>query len=207
MTPLGTLDIGGDPGAWRALGLTLDDDHRIALENGALRIVPGEMGLLGWTLVGVSPDLEAIDGLPTRVASAAPPPAAAHPCGAFEIDHVVVLSGDLERTCEAVAQATGAPLKRIREVGTMRQGFHRLGPGGIIVEVVERPELQGPTAAFWGLVLNVTDLEACVTRLGPERAHPAKDAVQPGRRIATLRRGANLGLPVALMSPPPKRDA
>jgi hypothetical protein len=30
---------------------------------------------------------------------------------------------------------------------------------------------------------------------------PAKDAVQPGRRIATVRREAGLGVPVALMTP------
>jgi hypothetical protein len=35
------------------------------------------------------------------------------------------------------------------------------------------------------------------------RAHvgPAKAAVQPGRRIATVREGAGLGLPVALITP------
>jgi hypothetical protein len=31
-----------------------------------------------------------------------------------------------------------------------------------------------------------------------------RDAVQPGRRIATMRREANLGLPVAFMTAPPE---
>ena len=34
-----------------------------------------------------------------------------------------------------------------------------------------------------------------------ERAGEVRDAVQPGRRIATLRRSAGLAIPVALMTP------
>jgi len=33
---------------------------------------------------------------------------------------------------------------------------------------------------------------------------PARDAVQPGRRIATVRDAACLGVPVALMTPHPR---
>ena len=81
----------------------------------------------------------------------------------------------------------------------IRQGFHRLG--GLIVEVVERRgQPEGP-ATFWGLVLNVEDLDAAVAHAGPELIAPPKDAVQPGRRIATVRDAAGLGLPVVLMSP------
>ena len=34
-----------------------------------------------------------------------------------------------------------------------------------------------------------------------ERVGEVRDAVQPGRRIATLRRSAGLAIPVALMTP------
>ncbi len=159
-------------------------------------------GIAGWTLAGVPERLTHIDGLPTRGGVAGERPAVEHPLGAFALDHVVVLSSRLERTCDAVAAATGAPLKRIREAGPMRQGFHRLGPGGVIVEVVERPELTADAAAFWGFVLNVRDLDAAVERLGTTRVGRIKDAVQPGRRIATVRAEVGLGLAVALMSPP-----
>jgi hypothetical protein len=37
--------------------------------------------------------------------------------------------------------------------------------------------------------------------LGPEVISLPKQAVQPGRSIATFRQGAGLGLPTALMTP------
>ena len=56
-------------------------------------------------------------------------------------------------------------------------------------------------AFFWGLALTAPDLEATVAGLG-DRASEVRPAVQPGRRIATLRRSAGLALPVALITPP-----
>ena len=82
----------------------------------------------------------------------------------------------------------------------MRQGFHRVGSGGLIVEVVERPEVTDAHATFWGVVLIVADLDAAVELIGSDRIGAPKDAVQPGRRIATVRGSAGLGTPVALMS-------
>src|SRR4029453_7983580 len=99
-----------------------------------------------------------------------------------------------------IADATGAPLKRVRELGDARQGFHRIGRGGVIVEVVDRAEVADDPAAFWGVVINVSDLDAATALIGPDLVGAAKDAVQPGRRIATVRSEAGLGLPVALMS-------
>ena len=51
-------------------------------------------------------------------------------------------------------------------------------------------------AALWGLVVVVPELEG----LGPLVGAP-KDAVQPGRRIATVSRDAGLGTALALMTP------
>ena len=113
---------------------------------------------------------------------------------------MVVSTADLERTSGEIAMATGCELKRIREVGTMRQGFHRIGRGGLIVELVERPDLPAGPATFWGLVLIVDDLDAAHELLGADRISAPKDAVQPGRRIATVRSEVGLGLPVALMT-------
>jgi hypothetical protein len=113
-----------------------------------------------------------------------------------------VITGSLDRTCGAFADATSAPLKRVRELGDTRQGFHRIGRGGLIVEVVERGEVGDDAASFWGVVINVSDLDAALDLAGPELVGPAKDAVQSGRRIATVRNEAGLGLPVAMMSLP-----
>jgi hypothetical protein len=82
----------------------------------------------------------------------------------------------------------------------MRQGFHRIGRGGLIVELVERPDVPAGPATFWGLVLIVDDLDAACELIGPDRVSPPRDAVQPGRRIATIRADVGLGLPVALMT-------
>jgi hypothetical protein len=73
--------------------------------------------------------------------------------------------------------------------------------GGLIVEVVERAGLPEGPASFWGLVINVEDLEATVARLGADIIGAPRPAVQPGRSIATGQEYAGLGLPVALMTP------
>jgi hypothetical protein len=71
----------------------------------------------------------------------------------------------------------------------------------VILEVVERPDIASDEPArLWGLVFVVNDLDAAVERLGPDVIGAPRDAVQPGRRIATLRSGAGLGVPLALMS-------
>ena len=202
------LTIAGDVDAWKAIGLAGRDDADgswfVPLHGTGLRIVSPaaeeEPGIVGWALSGLAADAPGeIDGLATVAAESDGPVFAQHPLGASVIDHVVVLTNDLSRTTGAVEAATGCELKRVREVGEMRQGFHRLGRGGLIVEVVARPDVEEGPASFWGLVLNVDDLAAACALLG-DQIGDAKDAVQPGRRIATLRREAGLGLPVALMS-------
>jgi hypothetical protein len=51
------------------------------------------------------------------------------------------------------------------------------------------------------VVFVVDDLDATVAWLGPDVVSTPRDAVQSGRRIASIRREAGLGLPVALMTP------
>ena len=197
------LTVAGDVDAWRSIGLTVTADGLIPLVGTSIRIVPAAegagIGIVGWALSGAQETTD-IDGLATEVVAPATPVYAEHPLGASGLDHVVVSTADLERTSGAIASATGCELKRIREVGTMRQGFHRIGRGGLIVELVERPDLPVGPATFWGLVLIVDDLDAAHELLGADRISAPKDAVQPGRRIATVRAEVGLGLPVALMT-------
>jgi hypothetical protein len=109
---------------------------------------------------------------------------------------VVVVTPDLDRTAAAL-EAANMPLRRIREVGSpgdpnaFRQGSRRLGP--TILELVEAKAAPPGPARFWGLVVVV---DALADRLGTIRP-----AVQPGRRIATLRSHANLGQKLAFMDP------
>ena len=212
------LTVVGDVEAWRSLGLTVVEGGGgagvVPLIGTALRIVGSggpstadeAAGIVGWAISGVDEIATGsrldVDGLATEVVDAPEHPAfAVHAVGAQALDHVVVLTDELARTSGAIADVTGCELKRVREVGTMRQGFHRIGRGGLIVELVERPEVEAGTTAFWGLVLIVDDLDRACAVIGEERIGAPKDAVQPGRRIATVRAEAGLGLPVALMTP------
>ena len=200
------LDVAGDAEVWRSIGMVVSDDGLVPLMGTSLRIAPpqthDETGIVGWALSGVDASLDGteIDGLSTTVVDDAGPVFAQHDMGASGLDHVVVMTADLERTTGAVEAATGCELKRIREVGEMRQGFHRIGRGGLIVEVVSRPDVPDGPARFWGLVINVDDLDVACARIGEGRVSPPKDAVQPGRRIATISGEVGLGLPVALMT-------
>jgi hypothetical protein len=211
------LTIAGDLDAWRSLGLSATDDGLIPLFGTALRIVSPDatsamtgvasvapedvqVGIVGWALSGIDDTTTSIAGLATTVVEQMAPIFATHALGARSIDHVVVMTGELEETTGAIALATGCELKRIREVGKIRQGFHRIGRGGLIVEVVQHEDDDRSVAEFWGLVIIVEDLDVACAQLGPDRVGEPKDAVQPGRRIATIRSSVGLGTAVALMS-------
>lgn len=180
------------------------DRCRVGAVN--LSFVPGgeRDGILGWSLSGASS--AELDGLPTRLVEPAGGPAAtAHPVGALAVDHIVAFTPSLERTVTAVESA-GIELRRRREGEVMgrqvRQAFFRLGEP--LLEVVEHSEApQGP-AVFWGLTLTVADIDAAARLLG-DRLGAVRDAVQPGRRIGTVRGEAGLGAPVALITPDPRR--
>jgi hypothetical protein len=200
---LAELAIADPPAAWRSLGFDVEGDH---LDIGGIRIrlgvgEDGRRGITSWSLRGANA-MGSIDGLPSPVPRVLrPPPFATHPNGATGVDHVVVLTPDFDRTAGALRRA-GMPLRRMREAENgARQGFRRLGPA--ILELVHAPEMDGGgDARFWGLVVVVISLEALAERLG-DQLGDIRPAVQPGRRIATLRESAGLSPAVAFMSPEP----
>ncbi|HEX3976066.1 MAG TPA: hypothetical protein VHW96_07355, partial [Solirubrobacteraceae bacterium] len=111
--------------------------------------------------------------------------------------HVVVTTPDFDRTSAAL-EGAGIPLRRVREVGEIRQGFRRLGPA--ILEIVEAPKMPAGPARFWGLVVIVADLVGLRARLAPHVGE-IRAAVQPGRQIATLSEDAGLSPKIAFMDP------
>jgi hypothetical protein len=205
---LDELIVADAPEAWRACGFEVAGEECVVGEV-RIRFAPdgGGRGIVGWSLRGI--EATELEGLPTTVSErAAVAEAPEHPNGVTGLDHVVAISSDLDRTVTAL-EAAGLDLRRIREeptpAGAPRQAFFRLGAP--ILEVVQEPpeatERAGGDrpAFFWGLAFVAPDLERTVAFLGEERVSEARAAVQPGRRIATLRRAAGLSLPIALMSP------
>ena len=199
---LRALKMVDHPDRWRALGFTVED-RRLALGHTTLEFADddrGSTGIVGWTLQGIDP-VESIDGLATDVddsPSAADP--VRHENGALSLDHVVVTTPGFDRTSAVLAEV-GLELRRVREApGGVRQGFRRLGEP--ILELVEIPGASDPAAPaeFWGLVVVVADLDDLAQRVG-SLLGPPKPAVQPGRRIATLRPSAGVGPAVAFMTP------
>jgi hypothetical protein len=202
------LTLADEPESWEALGFSVSGRHcRLGAVQLRFAGAGTGRGIVGWSLREIAST--ELDGLPTSRSDAptAGEPAGAHPNGVLAIDHVVAVSPSLDRTV-ATLQAAGLDLRRRREepapAGAPRQAFFRLGK--VILEVVQEPDEvleraggQDRHAFFWGLALRVADLERTVEALG-ERAGSIRSAVQPGRRIATLRRSAGLGIPVALMS-------
>lgn len=203
MTAVAELIVRSPVEPWERIGLTVVDGQSW-IGGIRLRFVDDERAddrqqLIGWTLVGSPTTPATIDGLATSYVDEIEPLAWQHPLGVTGFDHVVVMTSSIERTCGQIEEVTGAPLKRVREAGSVRQGFHRLGP--LIVEVVESTRHTDELAGFWGFVLVVDDLHEAAGQLGPELMSPPKPAVQPGRFIASFRAEAGLGLPIALMSP------
>jgi len=203
MTAVGELVIASSVQPWEALGLQVSEGV-VRIGGIALRFVPvgadEREGVVSWGLVGSPTDAVEIDGLATHHLEEAPEGGRNHALDIVGFDHLVVMTSSLERTCGAIEAATGEPLKRIREAGAIRQGFHRLGE--LIIEVVESPQVSAPSASFWGFVWNLADLHETCDRLGREVISLPKSAVQPGRFIASIRASAGLGLPLALMSLP-----
>jgi len=187
--------------AWRECGFAIDGSEA-AVGSVRLRFEGGDGGIVGWRLQGAAGS--DLDGLPTELNEEAPPQPASHPIGALRIDHIVVFTPELART-NAALEGAGLSLRRVREPEEpgppARQAFFRLGE--VILEVVEAPQAGDGSARFWGLTLCVADLDACAALLG-ERLGEVRGAVQPGRRIATVRREAGLSLPVALISEEPR---
>ena len=188
---LSTLRVGDPPERWRALGFSVADDARLALGGVTLQLGDTSEGITGWSL-------PAVDGLATCAEDHGPAPAE-HPNGALALDHVVVATPDFDRTAAAL-DAAGLPLRRIRAApGGFRRGFRRCGPA--ILEVAEATQLPPGPARFWGLVPVVADLDALRKRLGSALLSEPKPAVQPGRRIATVRPAAGLTCAMAFMTP------
>ena len=203
MTRLASVRVAAPATSWAALGFEVTGGV-VALANGAIELHDGVPGLSGLGVTGIDDEL-VVDGLAVEPADELP--GVAHPNGARSIDHVVVMTDSLDRTSGAIESALDLDRRRLRETETVRQAFHRFadpvdpsvsGERGCILELVENVRV--PRPEYWGLVVVVDDLDA-LHDSSPDLVAPPKPAVQPGRRISTARREAELGTAVAFMTP------
>jgi hypothetical protein len=218
MPRLLSLTISDAPEALSGLGFTLDG---ISAQIGSTALVcagneSAGRGIADWMLTaddGALPPL--IDGLVTGSIThgdAAPttPLAPAHTNGVVAIDHLVVMTPNVDRTVAAF-EDLDMECRRRREgaaygSATMRQAFFWIGTGDdrVILEIVG-PETVDPAKAndpakFFGLALTCRDLDETAAFFG-DLMKPPVEAVQKGRRIATLSSRAGLGVALAFMSP------
>jgi hypothetical protein len=178
------ITVPDEPGAWERLGFAVGEDGTFAL--GGVRIRTGadafELGIEGLAA-------ERPDGLAIVPAVGGDPGAATHPNGASVVDHVVAFTDDRARTVAAL-EAAGLDLRRTRDTPAP-MAFLRAG--SLILEVVA-----SGARGLWGFVVVVPDVDGLGELVGTPR-----DAVQPGRRIVTVRREAGLGVALAFMTPRP----
>lgn len=200
------LVVADEPAAWEAAGFAVDPDGVARVGRVRIHLAGRAAGkrILSWVLRGVPAGTTEIDGLPTTATDEPACEPAEHPNGVLAVDHLVGLTPDVDRTVAALG-ALGVELKRQREVDASQYGFDavqsffRLGePIFELLGGVE-PTGDGP-CAFFGLAYTVADLDALPARYG-EGIGAVKDAVQPGRRIATLRHKAfDMSVATAFMS-------
>jgi hypothetical protein len=202
--------VADPPEAWEAAGFTVDPDGVCRIGSVRVRLVGREVGkrIVGWSLRGLDEGTSELDGLATTASTAPAPEPAEHPNGAVELDHIVLLSPDIDRTIAAFG-AVGLDVRRQREGDPAQYGFAAVQTffkaGEPIVELIGGKEASGdgPTG-FFGLAWTVSDIDALPGRYGPSGLGSVKDAVQPGRRIATLRhKEFGMSVATAFMTPEP----
>lgn len=195
MPELVALEVADPPELWSELGFTVAgsvaDVAGVAYVLGA-----AGRGVTAWAVDGLT-DKDA-DGLPIAAPLPFEAPPSTHANGVIDLDHLVISTPNLGRTIERF-EAVGLELRRTRDAGRVQQAFFKVGD--VVLEVIGPPQPSGEgPARFWGLAWTVADLDATAAFYG-ERLHPAKEAVQPGRRIATLDKAAGSSTAHAFMSP------
>lgn len=202
---LHTIVVGDAPAAWASAGFTLTgkNENEVVVGPIRIRLVGGDRrGAVAWEFSGLNDD-GSVDGLLSLARHEPEPVDVAHPNKVTLLDHVVLMSPDIERTVTAL-RATGFEPKRRRILDTAtpprQQVFFWAGP--TILELVGPLEAESAKpATIWGLALVSDDLDASKAHLDNLLSDP-KEAVQSGRQIATMRtRDLDISLTLALMSP------
>lgn len=184
--------VGGDSGAWSAAGFEVQGS---TIQIGALTI----------EIVSAATPPELVLGRDSGGSISRDP----HSNGIDGIDHIVVMARTLDGLRGDIDEA-GWTVRRERP--TTMAGIEVVQlfvlAGEVLLEMIAPIAGEGPVEGVWGLAVTSTDLGATSSwfaeHCGAESCGTVSEAVQPGRRIATLRhRALGLPLPVAIMSPRP----
>ena len=205
---LAELEIADAPALWSQIGCSVGTDGVLLVGGVTIRLTGADTageGIRSWTLRAERALPESIDGIATHTLAPGDVPvsrAPAHANGVTGVDHVVVTTPDIERTLDAL-RGTGLEVRRIRDAGSaeqpMRQAF--LWAGEVLVEVAGPPAATGDgPARLWGLVLVTGSVDQLASQ-APSLVGTPRDAVQPGRRIVSLRRDAGSSVRLAFMTP------
>ena len=201
------LLVGDNADSWRRAGFCIEENQlvlgKVAIEFAGSE---GQRGIIGWKLDAIDGD---IDGIPTVEGSIdldATGAQAGQPQSSnavFAIDHVVVQTGDIDRTVSAFASA-GLAERRSATIKT-RGGERRqsvVWAGRVIIEILGPLEpIADAPSSLWGLALVSSNLQLSKEVLGTYLSEP-RDAVQPGRKISTVNVGAfDISVPLEIMSP------
>lgn len=208
------LEIGDDPQRWRDVGFSVDQDGTCQIGTVLISLVSNDgtgSGIRSWSIKTpacpagqysisglltkvITPEADSLTSLPNEIP--------AHLNGALSIDHLVIFSPNLDGTI-AELSPFGLEPRRTRQHEAfgqpMRQVFFRMGE--VVLELVGLNKEGGEgQAGFFGITFTVEDLDSTASFL-KEHIGRVKDAVQPGRRIATLRKTAGLQTAIAFMTP------
>lgn len=215
MPALRSLLIGDTSASWTNAGFDVVEAHgraHTSIGDVTVELVgpDGGRGIVAWRFDDVElTEGQTIDGVQTLSAGERHVNDQHHSNLVSHLDHVVMFTPDLQRTIAAL-EATGFEARRTRDIpGTepLRQQVF-FWAGSTIIELVgpAEPTGDGP-ATLWGLAVTCDDLDAAHEHLGDVLSTP-KAAVQPGRRIATLRtRDVDISTAIAFMTPHSSDDA
>lgn len=201
---LAGISVPGTPAPWRRLGFDCGDPGFLAGEVAIVFGGTGEQPGLAFDR-----DAGALEGLAAATVAPQPEPLPEkhHPNAVTGIDHVVIATPDVDRTSGALEDAGLRCLgERSATIGgrAVEQRFHHAG--GCLLELVGKEGAHGEgQPSVWGVTFVTSDIDS-LPALEPSPVASIRDAVQPGRRIATVTSDAGLPVRVAFMDPRPRKE-
>ena len=194
------LHVGDDPSAWERLGFCINENRSLI---GRTEVVfsDGPKGIHSWVLRNSMPSQ--FGPIPTTFTeNPVPNPSIAHPNGSIGFHHVVLMVPAFDIGKTALSNA-GVQVEQGRPFGSTEKAMLRSAPkmGDIELELIG-PESEDRSRHWqlWGLVIAVDDIDETADFLG-DLIGQVKPAVQPSRRIATVKKEAELGVAVAFLGP------